>query len=243
MGPPIHRTDPLAILALQATSRIPELVPIRYGRMAASAFAYFRGAAAVMAADLATEEQTGLEVQLCGDAHLSNFGGFGSPERELIFDVNDFDETIPGPFEWDLKRLAASVEIAARSLEFDDDTRRSIVAGSSCSYRRAMQRVRRNAGPRHLVHPPRRAGPRRPLGRPGQSQADGELPAAVAKAQSKDHLAALAKLTVEADGELRFVAEPPLMMPAESLFTDLYSGQTVANLSDALTQYRQHPVR
>ncbi len=110
---PSGRTDPLEILALQAVTRVPDLVPIRYGRMAASAFAFFRGAAAVMAADLAQEEQTGLEVQLCGDAHLSNFGGIASPERDLIFDVNDFDETIPGPFEWDLKRLAASLEIAA----------------------------------------------------------------------------------------------------------------------------------
>ena len=94
-------------------------MPIRYGRMAASPFAFFRGAAAVMAADLAAVAQTGLEVQLCGDAHLSNFGGFASPERDLIFDVNDFDETIPGPFEWDLKRLAASLEIAARGRDFD----------------------------------------------------------------------------------------------------------------------------
>ncbi len=113
--PTVDRTDPLEILALQATTRLPDLVPIRYGRMAESAFAFFRGAAAVMAADLGREDQTDLPVQLCGDAHLSNFGGFASPERDMIFDVNDFDETIPGPFEWDLKRLAASLEIAARA--------------------------------------------------------------------------------------------------------------------------------
>src|SRR5271169_3685043 len=138
-APPADRTDPLEILALQATTRIPELVPIRYGRMAASAFAFFRGAAAVMAADLASEDRTGLDVQLCGDAHLSNFGGFASPERDLIFDVNDFDETIPGPFEWDLKRLAASLEIAARGRELDDPTRHTIVAGVGGSYRQAMR--------------------------------------------------------------------------------------------------------
>ena len=108
MGGPADRTDPLEILALQATTRVPDLVPIRYGRMAASPFAFFRGAAAVMAADLAHEAHSHLDVQLCGDAHLSNFGGFASPERDMVFDVNDFDETIPGPFEWDLKRLAAS---------------------------------------------------------------------------------------------------------------------------------------
>src|ERR1700678_1241567 len=132
------RTDPLEILALQGTTRIPDLVPIRYGRMAVSPFAFFRGAAAVMASDLATEPPTRLGVQLCGDAHLSNFGGFASPERDLIFDVNDFDETIPGPFEWDLKRLAASLEIAARSRDFDQATRASIVAQSSSSFRTAM---------------------------------------------------------------------------------------------------------
>jgi hypothetical protein len=237
-APPTLRTDPLAILALQATTRIPELVPIRYGRMAASAFAFFRGAAAVMAADLATEERTGLGVQLCGDAHLSNFGGFASPERELIFDVNDFDETIPGPFEWDLKRLAASVEIAARGREFDDDLRRSIVAGSSRSYRQAMRQF---AGMRDLdiwyTHLDGPAITARWGDQVSRKLTDAFLKR-VAKAQSKDHLAALAKLTTEEDGELRFVANPPLMMPAESVFTDLYSGQTVANLTDALSQYR-----
>src|SRR5664280_2842571 len=117
---PSDRTDPLEILALQAATRIPDLVPIRYGRMAASPFAFFRGAAAVMAADLAHEEHSHLDVQLCGDAHLLNFGGFASPERDMVFDVNDFDETIPGPFEWDLKRLAASFEVASRGRGFDD---------------------------------------------------------------------------------------------------------------------------
>src|SRR5665213_3577259 len=102
-----------------APTRVPELVPIRYGRMAASPFAYFRGAALPMAADLATVPQTGIRVQLCGDAHLSNFGGFASPERDLVFDVNDFDETHPGPFDWDIKRLAASLEIAGRGRGFD----------------------------------------------------------------------------------------------------------------------------
>ena len=177
-APPAGRTDPLQILALQGTTRIPDLVPIRYGRMAASAFAFFRGAAAVMAADLAAEDQTGLEVQLCGDAHLSNFGGFASPERDLIFDVNDFDETIPGPFEWDLKRLAASVEIAARGRELDDATRHTIVAGVGCSYRQAMRQF---AGMRDLdiwyTHLDG-AGHRGAVGRPGQPQADRDLPAA-----------------------------------------------------------------
>jgi len=127
--------QPLELLAEQARTRVPELVPIRYGRMAASPFAYYRGAALPMAADLATMAHSGLTVQLCGDAHLSNFGGFASPEREMLFDVNDFDETLPGPFEWDLKRLAASLEVAARSRDFDSATARAIVTGGVQSYR------------------------------------------------------------------------------------------------------------
>jgi uncharacterized protein (DUF2252 family) len=237
-APPPNRTDPLEILALQATTRIPDLVPIRYGRMAASAFAFFRGAAAVMAADLAHEEQTGLEVQLCGDAHLSNFGGFASPERDLIIDVNDFDETIPGPFEWDLKRLAASLEIAGRSREFDDTIRRSIVAQGSWSYRTA---VREFAAMRDLdiwsLHLDASAIAARWGDQAGRKLTE-NFQRRMAKAQSKDHLAALAKLTTEIDGNLRFVDSPPLLMPAESLFTDVYSKQTVGNLYDALTQYR-----
>ena len=108
------RPDPVDLLEAQAVTRIPELVPIRYGRMLASPFAFYRGAAAIMASDLATLPKTGLRVQLCGDAHISNFGGFASPERELILDINDFDETLPGPWEWDVKRLAASFVIGAR---------------------------------------------------------------------------------------------------------------------------------
>jgi uncharacterized protein (DUF2252 family) len=236
--PPTGRTDPLEILALQATTRVPELVPIRYGRMAASPFAFFRGAAAVMAADLAHDEQTGLVVQLCGDAHLSNFGGFASPERDLIFDVNDFDETIPGPFEWDLKRLAASFEIAGRSRQFDGTARSALVARTASSYRTAMREF---AGLRDLDIWYLRLDAAAIAARWGD-QATRRMTDAfqkrIAKAQSKDHLAAQAKLTVEVDGKLRFADDPPLLVPAESLFTDVYSGQTMGNLYDALTQYR-----
>ena len=163
-APPTDRTDPLEILALQATTRVPDLVPIRYGRMAASPFAFFRGAAAVMAADLACEEHSHLDVQLCADAHLVNFGGFASPERDMIFDVNDFDETIPGPFEWDLKRLAASIEVAGRAREFDEPLRRKLVGLSSKGYRDAIREfgAKRDAG--RLVHAARRGHPARPMG-------------------------------------------------------------------------------
>jgi uncharacterized protein (DUF2252 family) len=237
--PPVRRTDPLEILALQATTRLPDLVPIRYGRMAASAFAFFRGAAAVMASDLAGDPRSGLDVQLCGDAHLMNFGAFAAPSRDLIFDVNDFDETIPGPFEWDIKRLAASLEIAARSRSFDPGTSTAIVERGSCSYRKALADF---AGMRDLeiwytrldlAAIMRRWGPEAgpKIIETFQKQID--------KAQSKDHLAALAKLTVEVDGNLRFKEDPPLIIPAEDLFTDVYSKQTTANLADALAQYRQ----
>ena len=142
-----RQKNPLELLEEQARTRVPELVPIRHGRMAASPFAYFRGAAYPMASDVAGAPRTGLDVQLCGDAHLANFGGFASPERELVFDVNDFDETHPGPFEWDLKRLAASLEIAARSCRFDASVRRRIVLRSVAAYREA---VREFAGWRNL---------------------------------------------------------------------------------------------
>ena len=123
------RRDPIELLVAQAVTRIPELVPIRYGRMLASPFAFYRGAAAIMASDLATLPHTGLQVQLCGDAHLSNFGVFASPERRLLFDLNDFDETLPGPFEFDVKRMAASFMIAARNNGFSKaDARASTLA-------------------------------------------------------------------------------------------------------------------
>src|SRR5688500_16320234 len=120
---PDDRPDPVAILSEQARDRLPQLVPIRNGRMLASPFAFFRGSAAVMAADLAATPNSGLHAQLCGDAHVSNFGGYASPDRKLVFDLNDFDETLPGPWEWDVKRLAASLAIAGRARGFDPGQR------------------------------------------------------------------------------------------------------------------------
>src|SRR5687767_3485554 len=125
--PASDRPDPVDLLEEQAASRVPELVPLRYGRMAASPFAFFRGAAYVMAHDLADSPQSGLRVQLCGDAHVANFGGFASPERNLLFDLNDFDETLPGPWEWDVKRFAASISVAARARGIKRKQRRKLV--------------------------------------------------------------------------------------------------------------------
>src|SRR5919201_4438605 len=139
--PATDRPDPIELLEEQAKTRVPELLPIRYGRMAASPFAFFRGGAYIMASDLANTPSTGLRVQLCGDAHLSNFGGFASPERDLLFDLHDFDETLPGPWEWDVKRLAASLSIAGRDRGFSVKQRRCIVMGAMAKYRETMQRL------------------------------------------------------------------------------------------------------
>src|SRR5215831_18223402 len=132
--------DVIGMLEEQAATRVPELVPIRYGRMLVSPFAFYRGGAAIMAADLSCTPDTGLRAQLCGDAHLSNFGVFASPERKLVFDINDFDETAPGPWEWDVKRLAASLTIAGRSNGYTEQARRSVVEATVRSYREAMVR-------------------------------------------------------------------------------------------------------
>ena len=237
-SPPTDRTDPLAILALQATTRVPDLVPIRYGRMAASPFAFFRGAAAVMAADLAHEVHSHLDVQLCGDAHLVNFGGFASPERDMIFDVNDFDETLPGPFEWDLKRLAASVEVAARARGFDQKLCQSLVASSTRGYRLAMAEF---AGMRNLDLWYERLDAVTMVARWGGEAGPKVLQNftnRVEKAKSKDHLRAVAKLTEEVDGNLRFRDDPPLLTPADQIFDPDNVGDTVNSLVQGLTDYR-----
>jgi uncharacterized protein (DUF2252 family) len=137
--PAAHRQDPVALLESQAASRVAELVPIRYGRMLVSPFTFYRGAALIMAADLASTPNSGLRVQLCGDAHLSNFGVFASPDRRLVFDLNDFDETLPGPWEWDVKRLAVSFEVAGRENGYSAKVRRGIVRETVAAYRRAMR--------------------------------------------------------------------------------------------------------
>ena len=136
---PEARFDPIDLLEEQATTRVPELVPIRYGRMGVSPFTFYRGAALIMAADLAGTPTSGLHTQLCGDAHLSNFGIFGSPERHMVFDINDFDETSAGPWEWDVKRLAASVEIGGRDNGFTDKERRAAVLAGVREYRTAIR--------------------------------------------------------------------------------------------------------
>ena len=165
------RPDPIALLEGQAATRVPELVPIRYGRMLVSPFTFYRGAALIMASDLSQTPTTSLRAQLCGDAHLSNFGVFGSPERRLVFDINDFDETLPGPFEWDLKRLAASLEVAGRDRGYSDAEREGIVLTCVRTYREAMARLRGRDQPRGVLRELRRGGDVRPL--PGHGPGEG----------------------------------------------------------------------
>jgi uncharacterized protein (DUF2252 family) len=209
--------DPLAILREQDEHRVPELVPIRYGRMLASPFAFFRGGAAVMAADLAESRSTGIEVQLCGDAHLSNFGVFAAPDRRLIFDCNDFDETCRGPFEWDLKRLAASIAVAGRSRGFDGRQRRQAVSSGIAGYRMAMRTF---ASMRNIdvwyarIDVESRLSELRQGVKPDRLR---RVERNLAKARSKDSLRALRKLTREVDGELRIASDPPLITPLREL--------------------------
>jgi uncharacterized protein (DUF2252 family) len=209
--------DPVAILAAQAASRVPELVPVRYGRMLVSPFTFYRGAAAVMAHDLAPTPRAGLQVQLCGDAHLSNVGGYASPERTLVFDLNDFDETLPGPFEWDVKRLAASFEIAGRDREFTDAERKRAVLNSVRSYREWMRTF---AESRNLDVWYARLDVEtieRNLHAQQAKRQAATVAKAAAKARTKDSLKAFAKLTHLVDGEPRIDSDPPLIVPASDL--------------------------
>ena len=211
------RADPVALLASQDRTRVPELLPIRYGRMAVSPFAYFRGAALPMAADLAATPRSGFDVQICGDAHLSNFGLFASPERRLVFDINDFDETLPGPWEWDVKRLAASLEIAGRDNGFSAKQRRRIVVESVAAYRRAMAEFAdRTALEVWYAHADEEQVRERFAGllRGKRRKA---FDRTTEQARSKDNLGALGRFADTTDGRTRIVADPPLVVPVSEL--------------------------
>ncbi|HEY5100643.1 MAG TPA: DUF2252 domain-containing protein [Gaiellaceae bacterium] len=226
--------DPVAILVAQAESRVQELLPIRYGRMLVSPFAFYRGAAAVMANELAPSPHTGLRVGLVGDAHLANFGGYASPERTLVFDINDFDETSRGPFEWDVKRLAASVEIAGRAIDVSKGMRRSAVLATARSYREAMRSFARmrnvevwyaRADVASIAAGLRSASERRDVERDAQH----------ARLNSTAH--DLAALTQLVDGEPRFVSKPPLIVPVEELLEG--HPNRVEHLRDIFRSYRR----
>jgi len=236
--PPPDRADPVETLGRQDTTRLPELVPIRHGRMLASAFSFYRGAAAIMAADLAGTPSSGLEVQLCGDAHLSNFGIFAAPDRRLIFDINDFDETFPGPFEWDVKRLAASFSVAGRELGFKRKERAEATATATREYREEMRRL---AGERSIDVWYER------LDLEAIEQYRSEVTRkqaknfdkAVAKAESKNSLRALAKLTRTDGNGRRITGDPPLIVPIEDLVQDGDLERVESGIAELIDQYRE----
>ncbi|HEX3391170.1 MAG TPA: DUF2252 domain-containing protein [Solirubrobacteraceae bacterium] len=234
------REDPIAALEAQGTSRVQELLPIRYGRMATSAFAFFRGAAAVMAADLAKTPASGLRVQLCGDAHLSNFGIFASPEREMLFDINDFDETLPGPWEWDVKRLAASMAIAGRERGLSAPELADVLAWTGQAYRQSMRGFAQMSNLDvwyaklnvkdivNIVREQQLTGGKRLA----------KMEQRLGKARSKNSTRAVMKLTESVEGKLRFVSEPPLIVPIEELFGQQESDGLRGRMQGLLGDYR-----
>jgi uncharacterized protein (DUF2252 family) len=236
---PEGRADPIAILERQGANREPTLLPIRYGRMAASAFAFYRGGAAIMAADLSGTPVSGLRVQLCGDAHLLNFGLFDTPERSLVFGLNDFDETLPGPSEWDVKRLVASIEIAGRDLCFTPEERTAAVAACARAYREALHEF---AAQRNIeVWYARMSAEelRDRLAATGDHATAKEARKRVRQALQRDHLRAFDRLIEHDDTKLRFVNRPPLLTPAEDLLDEHGREIYVETLRTQLREYRE----
>jgi uncharacterized protein (DUF2252 family) len=233
------RPDPVETLEAQAATRVPELLPIRYGRMLTSPFAFYRGAAAIMAADLAATPTSGIRTQLCGDAHMANFGAFAAPDRSLVFDANDFDETLPGPWEWDLKRLVASYAVAGRERGFEARERRKVTRAPARAYREAMHTFAsmRSADLWYL---------RLDLDemiRRWQSQVTTRhrksVERAVAKARTKDHMKAFTKLTHVVDGHRRFRSDPPLLVPIRDLLPEDQERDLEDELQRLLRDYRR----
>ena len=237
--PGAYRRDPVELLESQAVTRVPELVPIRYGRMLVSPFTFYRGAALVMAADLAGGPRSGITTQLCGDAHLMNFGVFGSPERRLVFGINDFDETFPGPWEWDVKRLAASFAIAGRDNGYAAKERKTVLLSLLGAYRQAMREF---AGMTNLGVWYSRL------------DVDTELPqlqaqfdratrkrseANMAKARTRDSMQAFDKLTHVVDGQRRIISDPPLIQPVEELVEGIEYDQLTNWIRAVLRGYRR----
>jgi uncharacterized protein (DUF2252 family) len=215
--PPSDRPDPIALLEEQAKTRVPELVPVRWGRMMVSPFTYYRGAALPMASDLATTPISGLAVQACGDAHLSNFGIFGSAERRLLFDVNDFDETLPGPWEWDIKRLAASLEVAGRDNGIPPKQRREIILAGVSRYRQAMREFASMTNLDVWYAHADVTELRAQLDVQLRARQRKLLDEGLAKARTRDSIQTLGKLTRVVDGRPRIISDPPLLVPIDEL--------------------------
>jgi uncharacterized protein (DUF2252 family) len=234
---PAPGRDPVGLLLGQAASRVPELVPVRHGRMMVSPFTYYRGAALPMGADLAGTPTAGLRVQVCGDAHLSNFGAFASPERNLVFDVNDFDETLPGPFEWDVKRLAASLIVAGRDNGFTAKACRKLALVSAEAYRTAMrgfaEQTFLDVWYAHLDVEPALAEVKAEI----KAKRLKMFQKALEKAHTKDSTSALAKLTAEVDGQRRIISDPPTIVPVEELFPDVEAAAIYEQISSVVSKY------
>jgi len=238
------RPDPVALLEEQAEHRLHALVPIRHGRMLVSPFAFYRGAALIMASDLARTPVSGINVQLCGDAHLSNFGVFASPERRLVFDINDFDETLPGPWEWDVKRLAASLEVLGRDRGFSASGRREVVTACVREYR---QTIRSTAEMRTLdawydhidvndvMELVREEVDEKRLSKRAAKETEHDL----AKARTRDHARVFAKRVDEVGGELRIVADPPLIVPLDDIAAGTERDELDAYMRSLVRAYRR----
>ena len=247
---PSSRPDPVGLLERQAQTRVPELVPIRYGRMLVSPFTFYRGAALIMASDLATTPRSGLNVQVCGDAHLSNFGLFASPERATMFDVNDFDETLPGPWEWDLKRLAASVVIAGQDQEFSKKDCAAAAREVGATYRKEMHRLAESSNLEvwysrvdiqeiiaGLTARSERQANKEKAKRDEQMAT--KASSIVAKSRTKDSLQAQAKLTEVVDGRRRIISDPPLIVPLAELAGEQQPDAVFESLHQLVRSYRR----
>ena len=236
--PPPNRADPVELLERQAKTRVAELVPIRYGRMLVSPFTFYRGAALIMANDLASTPRSGLTVQCCGDAHLSNFGVFASPERQLVFDVNDFDETLPGPWEWDVKRLAVSMLIAARDNGFRAKDEERIVLETVGRYRTAMAEFASMNNLEVWYSHLDIESVLKEYGSQFKPKQVKRTEKNLAKARTKDSMTAFSKLCDVVDGKARIVDESPLIVPIEQLAAGRERDEMFEQLHQLLRQYR-----
>jgi len=235
-APPAGRADPVDIVTAQETDRLEQLLPVRHARMLQSAFGFYRGAAAVMAADLGAGPHTDLHVQLCGDAHLLNFGVYGSPERSLVFDVNDFDETLPGPFEWDVKRLVASLVVAARGNGLGRKKARSVALAGARAYRDFMARF---AGLDTLKTWYTQLDADKIIAGIHDPILKADMQKAAARATSRDSAQAAAKLTRIVDGQRRIIGQPPLIVPFRDLATGIIEGGTQRSVHSTFGAYRR----
>lgn len=236
---PTERADPLSILSAQARNRVAELVPVRNARMAATPFTFYRGAAAVMSADLSRTPDSGVYTQLCGDAHLSNLGLFFSPERRMTFDLNDFDETHPGPFEWDVKRLTASFVVAGRNNVFDDKTNLKCARAVAKAYRRSIAHsvtkstldcwyARMDVDELVAL-----------IGEKLDTSINQRTQKALKKARHRNSEQALSKLCViDADGKAHIRSEPPLLVPIHELYPDDVADTANERIDERLHAYR-----